>query len=220
MPSASVERSARRRTWIKFCGCTSWDDVAASIGAGADAVGFIFAPSPRRIAWEAAWEIARKLSSAVAAVGVFVDPSARDVDAARSLFSEMTVQLCGTETADLVARYGDRAIKAIGVGEATTTNDLDQACSAYDRALILFDTKDARVAGGTGRTFDWATVAPISRRRSVIVAGGLTPENVGDCVRAVRPFGVDVRSGVETHGRKDPAKMRAFVRAVRAADEA
>jgi phosphoribosylanthranilate isomerase len=218
MQSAYAEGIPQPRTWIKFCGCRTWDDVAFAVEAGADAVGLIFAPSPRKVKWEDAHEIARKLPTEIEAVGVFVDPSAEDINAVRMLFPRMSVQLSGNETAEFVRRYGDRAIKAIHVGAQHDPEAIAQACRLYWQALILFDTHYGDLVGGTGKTFAWETVAPIGRERPVVVAGGLTPANVGDCIKTVRPFGVDVRSGIETGDRKDPEKMRAFVRAVREAD--
>lgn len=218
MQSPHVEDVPQTRTWIKFCGCRTWSDVSNAIEAGADAVGLIFASSPRKVRWDDAREISRKLPQDIEPVAVFVDPSADEINAVRMLFPHMSVQLSGNETADFVHRYGDRAIKAIHVDGNPDPGDLADACRLYWQALILFDTRYGDLVGGTGRTFPWETVAPIGRERPVVVAGGLTPANVGDCIRAIRPFGVDVRSGIETNDRKDAEKMQAFVRAVREAD--
>jgi phosphoribosylanthranilate isomerase len=206
-------------TWIKFCGCTSWDDVAASIEAGADAIGLIFASSPRRVSWDAAREIARRIPPTVELVAVFVDPSEEEINAVRLLFPGMTVQFSGKEPAEFVRRYGQRAIKAIGIDARSDPVDVADVCKLYADATILFDAQYAGVTGGTGKTFPWERVAPIARERPIVVAGGLTPENVTSCVRSVRPYGVDVRNGIETDDRKDPEKMRAFVQAVHEADE-
>jgi phosphoribosylanthranilate isomerase len=218
MHSASVETVPQPRTWIKFCGCRTWADVSIAIEAGADAVGLIFAPSPRKVRWDDAREIARKIPADVEPVGVFVDPSAEEINAVRMLFPRMSVQLSGNETAEFVHRYGDRAIKAIHVDPRHDPAVIADACRLYWQALILFDTRFGDLVGGTGKTFPWDRVASIGRERPVVVAGGLTPENVGECIRAVRPFGVDVRSGIETNDRKDVEKMHAFVRAEREAD--
>jgi phosphoribosylanthranilate isomerase len=210
------------RTWIKFCGCTSWDDVEMAMDAGADAVGMIFAPSPRRIAWEAATEIARRLPPSIEVVAVFVDPAEREVAAVRELFGErrvtITPQFSGDELPGTLAPYGKEAIKTLHVDDASERNEVAAAGARFARARLLFDTKRPGSAGGTGATFPWELVAGIAQRRAVVIAGGLTPENVAECVRRVRPFGVDVRSGVESGGRKDLDKMRAFTRAVRSAD--
>lgn len=206
-------------TWIKFCGCRSWPDVSLAAKAGADAFGMIFAPSPRRIGWDDAKEIARHAVS-IAAVAVFVDPSPRQVETVRELFPDALLQFSGSEPAELLEPYGDRAIKAIHVGKELGTTALEAACRRFGFATVLFDTQDDSVAGGTGRSFEWEIAVPIARRRRIVMAGGLDPANVAQCVRTVRPYGVDVRSGVEREGRKDPELMRAFVQAVRDADAA
>jgi phosphoribosylanthranilate isomerase len=206
-------------TWIKLCGCRHWSDVRMVAEAGADAFGMIFAPSPRRISWENARAIARQRPP-IAAVAVFVDPSPQEVDAVRELFPDAFVQFSGREPVELVRRYGDRAIKAIHVGNEDAASVVEESCASFDGAMILFDTKDDVRFGGTGRAFSWGVAAPIAARRRVVIAGGLDPTNVAQCVRTVRPYGVDVCSGVECEGRKDGELMRSFVRAVRDADAA
>ena len=201
--------------WIKFCGCTSLGDVAMAAEAGADAFGMIFAPSPRRISFESAQEIARRAPPTIAPVAVFVNPADSDVDAVRELFPSAFLQFSGDETPDFVGRYGDHAIKAIHIDDRTTL--VEERCERFPAAIVLFDARQDGMAGGTGRTFDWNKIVPIVAKRRVVIAGGLSPENVAECVRQAHPFGVDVRTGIETDGRKDPAKMREFVRAVRGA---
>ena len=115
MQSPHVEDVPQGRTWIKFCGCQTWSDVSTEVETGADAVGFIFASSPRRVRWDDAREIARRIPPDVEPVGVFVDPSPEEINAVRMLFPRMSVQLSGNETAEFVHRYGERAIKAIHI---------------------------------------------------------------------------------------------------------
>jgi phosphoribosylanthranilate isomerase len=201
--------------WIKFCGCTSLGDVTLAAQAGADAFGMIFAPSPRRISFESAEEIARRAPPAIAPVAVFVNPAKSDVDAVRELFPNALLQFSGEETPEFVRRYGDRAIKAIHIDDRTTL--VRERCERYPEAFVLFDARQDGMAGGTGRTFDWNQIVPIAATRRVVIAGGLSPSNVAECVRRAHPFGVDVRTGIESGGQKDPAKMRAFVQAVRGA---
>jgi phosphoribosylanthranilate isomerase len=208
------------RPWVKFCGCTSWDDVTMAIEAGADAFGMIFAPSPRRIAWEAAVEIAHRVPPSIEPVAVFVDPSKEAVDAVRGLFPHARIQFSGNEPAGVVASHGGRALKAIHVDPDEDPAELDARCDRHPRAMILFDARHDGLAGGSGTPFAWDLVTPIAAARRVVMAGGLSAENVSACLSSVRPYGVDVRSGIETDGRKDWEKMRAFVRAVREADEA
>jgi phosphoribosylanthranilate isomerase len=203
------------RPWVKFCGCTSWNDVTMAIEAGADAFGMIFAPSPRRITWEAAVEIAHRVPASIEPVAVFVDPSKQAVDAVRVLFPHGRIQFSGNEAAELVAAYGERAIKAIHVDPDEDAAQLDACCDRHPSATILFDARHNGLAGGTGTAFAWELVTPIAAARRVVMAGGLSAENVGACLASVRAYGVDVRSGIETDGRKDWEKMRAFVRAAR-----
>jgi phosphoribosylanthranilate isomerase len=207
-------------TWIKFCGCTSWADAEMAVEAGADAVGMILAQSPRQVGMDVVREIVRRLPDRVEAVGVVVNPSQEELDAMALDFPRMTVQFSGDERPELVARLGERAIKAIHVDARAGGERLEAACALYPRARALFDTYGDGLAGGTGRPFAWERVAEIARSRSIVIAGGLNAGNVDKCVRAARPFGVDVRSGIESDGRKDARKMRAFVDAVRAADAA
>jgi phosphoribosylanthranilate isomerase len=199
--------------WIKFCGCTGSHDVELAAHAGADAFGMIFAPSPRRVTWEAAVDIAARAPASIEAVAVFVNPVRDEVERVRSIFPNARLQFSGDESPQFVANYGERAIKAIHVG--ANDADVGQAGALFPYALLLFDSHDDTLAGGTGKPFAWDRVAATANERAIVVAGGLTPENVGPCIDEVHPFGVDVRSGIESDGRKDPAKMRAFVHAVR-----
>jgi phosphoribosylanthranilate isomerase len=200
-------------TWIKFCGCTAWSDVELAIDAGADAFGMIFAPSPRRISLEAAADIAARTSRAIEPVAVFVNPARGEVKEVNALFPRARLQFSGSESPQFVANYAERAIKAIHVDESTT--DVAEAAGRFPYALLLLDSRHDGLAGGSGRSFAWERAVAIANARRVVIAGGLTPENVAECLKSVHPFGVDVRSGIETDGRKDRAKMRAFVRAVR-----
>jgi phosphoribosylanthranilate isomerase len=201
--------------WIKFCGCTSLSDVTMAAQAGADAFGMIFAPSPRRISFESAQEISRRVPPTIAPVAVFVNPAASDVDAVRDLFPNALLQFSGDETPEFVGRYAERAIKAIHIDDRATL--VRERCERFAAAFVLFDARQDGMAGGTGRTFDWNQIVSIAAARRVVVAGGLSPENVAECVQCAHPFGVDVRSGIESGGQKDAAKMRAFVQAVRGA---
>jgi phosphoribosylanthranilate isomerase len=205
-------------TRVKFCGCMNWADVSLAIDEGADAAGMIFSASDRRIDWNAAAEIASRIGSQIVPVGVFVDPAIEEVERARWYFPELVLQFSGSETPEFVREAGGEVIKAIHVHPEESAAQLEARCAAYAPAMSLFDTHVTGYFGGTGVTFDWTKVARIAREREIVVAGGLTAENVGACIRAVRPAWVDVRSGIETNGRKDAEKMQRFIAAVRAAD--
>lgn len=192
-----------------------------AIETGADAIGMIFAPSPRRITESAAKHIAAHLPPFITPVGVFVDPAREDIARAREIFPDLVIQLHGDESPSFVSSLDGKVIKTIHVSQdAADPNALERAANEHPRAILLFDTAVDGKRGGTGQTFPWRVIVPIARQRQIIIGGGLTPENVGGCVRTIRPFGVDVRTGVESDGRKDVLKMRAFVQAVKDTDAA
>ena len=180
----------------------------------------ILAESPCRVAPADARTIARSVPPFVAVVAVFVNPAEAEVDQMRGW--GCIPQFSGNETPEFCERAGaGRYVKALHVERTADRlpDDLATLAGAFPHGDILFDTRSGALYGGTGVAFAWKIVEPLARRRRVIVSGGLAPGNVAACVLAVRPFAVDVRSGVETNGIKDPAKMRAFVRAVRETDE-
>jgi phosphoribosylanthranilate isomerase len=195
--------------------------VTLAVQTGADAIGMIFAPSPRRITESAAKHIAQQLPAFITPVGVFVNPSLDDIARARAIFPDLVVQLHGDETPSFVSSIDGKVIKTIHVKpDESDGNAIERAANQHPRAILLFDTATNGARGGTGVAFPWKLIAPVARQRHVIVGGGLTPENVSTCVRSVQPFGVDVRSGIETDNRKDERKMRAFVKAVKDSDAA
>jgi phosphoribosylanthranilate isomerase len=191
---------------------------------GVDAVGVIFAASsPRRVAAPAALDIARVVPAYTALVGVFVHPAAAHVREA--LAAGYRAQFSGDESAGDCEGMtaGSAYVKVFHLapesGAQLDPVAFEQHAALYTRATWMFDTSVEGKSGGTGRTFAWDLARAVASRRPVIVSGGLTPENVGACIRRLRPYGVDVRSGIETGGVKDLEKMRAFVRAVKEADE-
>jgi len=200
---------------------TSLADVMLAVETGADAIGMIFAPSVRRITQSAAKHIAENLPPFITPVGVFLNPTRDDIERVRDIFPDLVVQLHGEESPSFVSSLDGKIIKAIHVAPDTSDpQTLEREANLHPRAIVMFDTSANGKHGGTGVAFNWKLIAPAARNRQVIVAGGLTPENVAGCVRTLHPYGVDVRSGVETEGRKDPKKMRGFVNAVRDADAA
>jgi len=203
-------------TRVKVCGITRPEDAEAADRAGADAVGLIFAPSPRRIDLRQATAIERVLSPWIVRVGVFVDAGLAAMDRAIAAARLDVLQLHGSETPEFVRKvreeFGLRIVKSVRVGDGLDLVRLDE----YEVDAFLFDTYVPGRAGGTGKTFDWDLAVPWARSVRLILAGGLTPENVGEAVRRVRPYGVDVVSGVEREpGVKDHTKMQRFIANVR-----
>ena len=208
------------KTWIKFCGTTSLEDALASIEAGADALGFIFAPSKRRIAPEKAQAVIEQLPPTVERVGVFLNASPEEIRRVVGLVELTGIQLHGNEVAVDVRqalpgnRSSLRIIKTIvmGNGMAKVALAAGEAVDAW-----LLDS-----GAGSGQTFDWqAARAQMGERQGrFIIAGGLTPGNVGEAIRTFSPWGVDVVTGIECEpGHKDPKKLKAFVSAVRKAEQ-
>lgn len=202
---------------VKICGVTSAADVRAVAEAGADAVGFNFWPKSKRwVEPHLAAELARGLPAFVSRVGVFVDEERDRIEEIAARVGLDVIQLHGAEPPDLARGLSRRVVRGI---RARTASDLDGA-EEYGASAILIDAYAADAPGGTGLRADWALAREAARRFPVILAGGLDPSNVADAVRAVRPYAVDVASGVErTPGVKDPDKIRAFVDQARAAFE-
>jgi phosphoribosylanthranilate isomerase len=206
------------RLFVKVCGITSPEDGLAAAAAGADAIGLVFWPgSPRSVSVERARAIGDALPPLVVRVGVFVDARrdemARAADAARL----DVLQLHGDEPPDALSGLPRRALKAVRVGDGFAPED---ALRYEGRAAgLLLDTRAPDAPGGTGRAFDWSLARGVRERsRFLLLAGGLTPENVQAAIEAVRPDGVDASSSLEeAPGKKDHARVRAFVRAARAA---
>lgn len=199
---------------VKICGLTRAEDVRVAREAGADALGFIFAASPRRLAAEDAARIVPREAPGILRVGVFLDPSERDVARVLAAVELDLLQFHGSEAQDFCAGFGLPWLKAVRVRAA---GDVARACRSWPAARgLLLDTGGAGGAGGTGQVFDWslATGATLP----VWLAGGLTPENVAAAIRQVNPWAVDVSSGVESApGVKDARRVRAFIRAAREA---
>jgi len=217
--------------WVKICGNTSLADAKLAAEAGADAVGFVFAMSPRRVTREQAAAIARYLPASIEKIGVFVDASFAQIESTVRDCGLTGVQLHSKAGPDLPSqlrqRFGPklRTLRVVNFGPtaAQRIKEIDTDSSVNG---ILIDSRTAVAAGGTGVAYDWEAARALffrismSRQRPRIAAGGLTPANVADAIRTLRPWGVDVVSGVEeAPGKKDPAKVREFVANARAANE-
>jgi phosphoribosylanthranilate isomerase len=217
--------------WIKICGSTSLADARLAGEAGADAVGFVFAPSPRRVTVAQAAAIVPHLPADLEKIGVFVNAGLDEIYS--------TVRMCGLTGVQLHSEAGPgvpgrlrerlgkelrilRVVHFIAEATALITEQIAQHARNRDVDGVLVDSRTELAVGGTGVTFDWAearkTVFGEAGRLKMIAAGGLTPGNVAEAIATLRPWGVDVASGVEAApGRKDPEKVRAFVAHARAA---
>ena len=222
--------------WIKICANTSLSDAMIAAEAGADAVGFVFAPSPRRVTAEQVAAIVPELPAEIEKIGVFVGASVDEIAAAVEAAGLTGVQLHSEVTADATAklrtRFGPelRILRVVhfeaGATERAVAAARDAGCDASADA-ILIDSKTATAVGGTGQAYDWVLASKSlfqklheGARERLVAAGGLTPANVAEAIATLRPWGVDVVSGVEAApGRKDAAKVQAFVANARAAQK-
>lgn len=209
--------AAASRLWVKICGITDEEGARAAVNARADAVGFVFAESPRRTDPAAAGAIAAQLPAHVARVGVFVDAPAGHILTAARQVGLTHVQFHGRNGHAQLAAAAAAGLITI---QAVRVKDEASLKAAWDSPadLILLDAYSPTKAGGTGQTFPWSWAVELAAHRPVVLAGGLAPENVADAVRTVGSWGVDVASGVEqAPGRKDPPRVAAFVRTARLA---
>lgn len=204
------------RTRIKICGITRAIDALAAVNVGADAIGFVFwSKSPRCIAIEPAAAICCVLPPEFNAIGVFVSPKPNDVRRAIETIGLTAVQLCGPvdSTEWTTFEPSVRVIRSITVDELNKAGEVE----AFED--LMLDSQSADSPGGTGQTFDWTRIPKLPASKRLWLAGGLTTENVGRAIATVRPYAVDVSSGVEDRpGIKSHEKIAQFVAAVRAAD--
>lgn len=207
------------RTRIKVCGITSLEDARLAVAAGADALGFIFVEqSPRLVTPDMVRAIAGQLPPFVNSIGVFRDEKVEDVEEIVSYCSLALVQLHGAETPEYCRSLSCSVIKSFAMHPGMNREELAPYTEVAN--AFLLDTHHKDLAGGTGKAFDWKLVDELKPPGPVILAGGLSPENVGEAIRQVKPFAVDVNSGVEYQpGRKDSDKLKNFAHEVRKADE-
>ncbi len=215
---------------IKICGLREPAHARVAAEAGADWLGFIFAPAPRRVSADVARACVAAARAAagrrgVVAVGVFVDASAAEINAVADAADLDLVQLHGEEPADMLSSLTRPVIKGIRSAEGGPIDDVSVQIAQFADELnapvaYLIDGYSARAAGGAGVRADWAMAAQLARVHRLVLAGGLDPGNVAEAIRTVQPSGVDVSSGVETDGRKDAGKIEAFIQAARPALDA
>jgi len=204
-------------TAVKICGITRPEDALAAARAGAHAIGLVFyAKSPRHVTPARAAEIIRVLPPFVTTVGLFVDATAEEVRAALAEAPVGLLQFHGDETPEFCRQFKRPYVKAVRVKAGVDL--LQYAQDYYDAKALLLDAYVEGLHGGSGAAFDWSLI-PRGLPLPVILSGGLTPENVADAMRRVRPSAVDVSSGVESaKGIKDAQKIAAFIKGVRNAD--
>lgn len=213
---------SKPNTRIKFCGMTRLEDALLAAELGVDFAGFVCVPgSPRAVSAEAAHAIGKALPPSIETVALFQNAEAAEIDRHLQIFRPALLQFHGSESAAFCASFGLPFIRAVPMGEPQTYANWEHLF-AQARALLA-DSHTSNGGGGSGHRFEWAALPkPAARRMPLMLAGGLKPETVAEAIECVRPWGVDVSSGIEgaTKGIKDHRKMRAFVAAVRAADEA
>lgn len=211
-----MSSSSPHRTRIKICGITRPEDALEAARLGADSVGLVlYPPSPRALDVVRAARIRDVLPPFVQPIALFVNPTEAEVEAVLQLIPEVMLQFHGSETHEFCASFGRPYLKALAMGKGS--DPLNEAARHVRASGFLLDSHDAGGVGGTGKAFDWSSIPSLDR--PIVLAGGLRPENVGEAVRRVRPWAVDVSSGVErAPGIKDPARMAAFINEVRHAD--
>lgn len=202
--------------WIKICGITNIEDALRAASLGVDALGFIFAPSPRRVEPGVAKKIILSLPKTLLKVGVFVDEDPREVLRVAEYCGLNALQFNGEESSEYCQKFFHTVFKAIHIRGFENLRDMEK----YHDVSVLLDTYHPMKFGGTGNSFPWEVAIKAKEKRNFILSGGLNPLNVREAIRKVRPFGVDVCSGVESvPGKKDLSKMVDFVKEVKKADE-
>jgi phosphoribosylanthranilate isomerase len=213
-------------TRIKICGLSEIQHVLAAAEAGADFIGLVFAPSPRQVSTRKALQLIEavcQLKTRPAAVGVFVNSTADEVNRVADYCHLDRVQLSGDESWNYCQQIERPIIKAVHIFKNSTSDEIISDMRMGYRLLprqyltCLLDSKIGEAYGGTGQVFNWKLAGEICSRFPVFIAGGLTSRNVGRLVKKIQPWGVDVSSGVETNGQKNIAKIVAFIKAVRRA---
>jgi len=209
-------------TWIKMCGLKQRAEIEIAVELGVDAVGLVFyAPSVRSIGISDIEELLPSELKGTKVVALFVNPSREEVEAVLSSGRIDLLQFHGCEEPEFCESFGIPYLKAVGVEASVDSEELEISLHRYQSAhYFLLDTFDAQGHGGTGNSFDWRQASALSAevKQKMILAGGLNPQNVGDAINRVKPFGVDVSSGIEAaKGRKDIIKMKQFFEGVRRA---
>ena len=191
-------------TKVKICGLSTKEAVEVAVSAGADYIGFVFAPSKRQVTLEQARELATGIPKGVQKVGVFVSPQREEVEQACQVVGLDLIQVHGPMDETILQEFPQQTIRAVQVGK-------DTALSETSADYLLFDAPVA----GSGQTFDWQKLETQNFTKPFFIAGGLTVDNVADAIRFFHPYAVDVSSGVETNGKKDQEKIKRFIERVK-----
>lgn len=203
-------------TWIKICGITNIEDGLRAASLGVDALGFIFAPSPRKVDPAIVRAIIQNLPTTLFKVGVFFNHPLSEVQETAAYCNLNGLQLHGEESPDYCQAFSQQVIKTIRIRDLESLKEM----AKYPNVSILLDTWSPTKGGGTGTPFPWEIALKAKEKGDFILSGGLNPSNVANAVKKIGPMGVDVCSGVEmTPGKKDPLKMAEFIKEVRKADE-
>jgi phosphoribosylanthranilate isomerase len=211
-----VKRGKEEMTWIKICGITNLEDGLQATSLRVDALGFNFAASPRRVEPDFAKRITLALPKTLLKVGVFVNEDPEEVLRIAEYCGLNALQFHGEESPEYCQKFFYPLFKAIRIKDFESLKDMEK----YHPIIFLLDTYHPLKAGGTGKRFPWEIALRAKEKGKIILSGGLNPSNVGEAIRKVRPWGVDVCSGVEiNHGKKDISKMIAFVKEVKKVDE-
>jgi len=209
-------------TRIKICGITDVETASLCARLGVDFIGLVFAESCRRVTPEQALEMIHPLLTMAKRPklsGVFVNEPAYEVNRIAEYCHLDRVQLSGDENEDYCRQIRQPLIRATRINQNSVAEEIQSRIAAANpRTIHLLDHLSAKVFGGSGERFDWKILSDLNPALQLMAAGGLTPENVEELILSYNPWGVDVSSGVDTHGRKDPSKILAFIRAVRQAD--
>lgn len=194
---------------VKICGITDLETALAAVDYGADAIGFVFAESKRKITEDKARAIVSRLPKSVLKVGVFVNESEENIERISSFVGLTHIQLHGDETKEFCESISNPVIKAVSISNHESLMKVEE----FSCEFILVDGPKGKYRGGNGLSFDWNLLnSSLIKDKKVILAGGLTEENVEEAIRLIKPYMVDVSSGVETEGKKDVKKIRAFLK--------
>ncbi len=208
-----LQEKKHKMTRIKICGITNLEDAKIAIDYGADAIGFVFAESGRRVSKETVKDIVQKLPPFVTLVGLFVNETAKNIEDVCKHCGINTIQLHGNEPPDFL--HSLRQFKIIKAFRIKNEQDIHQV-QDYEASAFLLDGYMENQMGGTGTTFDWKIMSSANTSTPMIIAGGLTHRNVSEAISIASPYGVDVSSGVEIrHGKKDKYLIRKFIDAVK-----